>query len=138
MAIILIIVLLLAFRFLIVHQRHKEIMTALEKGLPPSEIKILRTSKYDGLSPNWITKITLGVFFMIAAGGLVIFSWLISNHWENLDPNRDHGPFVCLFACILSFALGSTAIVSGLLSRKGEEQVKQIELSASQPKLPPS
>jgi amino acid permease len=128
------------YRFLIDRQRNKVIMAAIEKGLPVSELKdLLSNSKTFNRSvirgkKNWIQKISLGVFFLVASVGLLIFSWLTGNHWENLDPNREDGPFVCLFISIMSFALGSMAIVSGLLSRKGEEQAKQIEQSESRQK----
>ncbi|MHC4720942.1 MAG: hypothetical protein ACYSYT_10780 [Planctomycetota bacterium] len=87
---------------------HKQILAAIEKGTPLSE---LRPPKTKGLL--WIKNLTTGITFLIIAAGFVC-----------IPPIFDGGmPFAqALFGyfiiALVFFAIGVTSLVRGLLQRK--------------------
>ncbi len=83
---------------------HKQIMTAIEKGAPLSE---LRPPKQNGAL--WIRTITIGIALTIIGLGL-----LFSRAWGR-------GPFPSVTALVL-LAVGVAWIVRGCLNRKYQPQ----------------
>jgi len=93
---------------------HKQIMAAIEKGTPLSE---LRPAKPAG--QLWIKNLTAGIALLIIAAGLI---------WVGLargyDCNESLGFF---FVAVILFAFGVSRLIRGLLQRKAEKQPQTLE-----------
>ena len=87
---------------------HKQILAAIEKGTPLSE---LSPPKPKG--PLWIKNLTTGIAFLIIAAGFVCIP-LIFNH-ETHFPQAGFGHFI---VATVFFAIGASSVVRGLLQRK--------------------
>jgi hypothetical protein len=91
---------------------HKQILAAIEKGTPLSELRPPKTK-----GPLWIKNLTTGITFLIIAAGFVC-----------IPPIFDGGmPFAkALFGyfiiAIVFFAIGVSSLVRGLLQRKYSPQ----------------
>jgi hypothetical protein len=99
-------------------------MAAIEKGLPPGELKPLLESEKAPKTLHWIRKISLGVFFLISALGILILSWINSDYWSDIHKQEIFQGLVCSFG---SFALGFAFLVAGLLSRKAEKEIAKTQ-----------
>jgi hypothetical protein len=103
-------------------QRHEEVMAALEKGLPPSEIMALRKGKRDFVGPNWIRKISIGVFLLILSAGLLIV--VLRDDVRTLFiPKESAAMMTFLIVGLIAFALGVGGIVSGILNYKEHKKI---------------
>ena len=91
---------------------HKQIMTAIEKGTPLSELK---PPKQNG--KLWIKNITLGIALMIIGLSLLLV----------VGPRRMGGAST-LFAFVF-FAIGVAWMIRGLLYRKYQEQSQPLAKS---------
>lgn len=102
--IIIVLLLFFAIRF-----RHKQIMAAIEKGTPLSELRPLRH-----YGASWIRNITIGIM-MLGIGLALIFA----------GPESTDSP--ALFGAIVVFGIGIAWIVRGLLNRKYSAYGVQIQ-----------
>ena len=116
--IILIVGIKLTFRARVQQQRHKEIMFALEKGMPPSEIKALMMASEGG--SGWIKTFVIGVFCLIISVGLVIASWFLSSGWSDFERGDGPGAVIFLAVAFVLFAFAVTAILFAMLRRQAE------------------
>ena len=95
------------FYYLKKRLEHKQILAAIEKGTPLSE---LRPPKPKG--PLWIRNLTAGIAFLIIAAGFLcvplIFPGVLPIQQARLD---------FIFAAGF-FAVGATSLIRGLLQRK--------------------
>jgi len=87
---------------------HKQILAAIEKGTPLSE---LRPPKPKG--PLWIKNLTTGITFLIIAAGFVCIPLI----FHGAMPFQQVG-FVHFIVATVFFAIGASSIVRGLLQRK--------------------
>jgi hypothetical protein len=99
---------------------HKQIMTAIEKGTPLSE---LRPPKQNG--SLWIRTITIGIALTIIGLGL-----LFSRAWHR-------GPFPSVAALVL-LGIGIAWIVRGWLNRKHQPQNLPSARSNTMPSMTPA
>jgi sterol desaturase/sphingolipid hydroxylase (fatty acid hydroxylase superfamily) len=88
---------------------HKQIMAAIEKGIPLPEIRPVRCN---GVS--WVRSLT---------GGIIIVSLALA--FVFAGPYMDGGPG--LFVAIILFGVGLSCIVRGLLYRKYTVHGEQIQ-----------
>jgi uncharacterized membrane protein YbhN (UPF0104 family) len=90
---------------------HKQIMLALEKGTPLSELRPVEPATSPG--PLWIKNLTAGIAMLIIAVGLIYMLYLGCG-----------GPpqFVYLLVAVILFAVGASRLIRGLLQRKTEQQ----------------
>lgn len=86
---------------------HKEILAAIEKGIPLSELK---SRKHESLGPAWIKYLTGGVIFFFI-GLAFLFGGAV---WDR----GGVGPFVAFIMC----GIGLAWLTRGLLYRKYEKQ----------------
>ncbi len=97
---------------------HKQVMAAIEKGTPLSELK---PAKLTG--PLWIKNLTAGIALLIIAVGLVVI-WLVRGY--DYDQDISFGFF---FIAVILFAIGISRLLRGLLQRKTEKVQTQIQPS---------
>jgi predicted phage tail protein len=91
---------------------HRQIMAAIEKGTPLSELIPPKLPKQTG--PLWIKNLTGGIALLLIAAGIVIMSLLQVGDTDILAG-------LCLIAVIL-FAVGVSRIIAGILQRKSLRQ----------------
>jgi hypothetical protein len=101
------------FYYLKKRLEHKQIMTAIEKGAPLSE---LRPAKKTG--PAWIKNLTGGISLLIIAAAIVCLR-LVYIACAEADFDQTLG---YLFIAIVFFAIGISRLIRGLLQRKAEQQ----------------
>ncbi len=94
--------------------KHKQIMAAIEKGTPLSELRPLRH-----YGASWIRKITIGIM-MLGIGLALVFA----------GPESTDSP--ALFGGIVVLGIGIAWIVRGLLYRKYSAHGEQIQSPDSQ------
>ena len=100
---------------------HKQIMAAIEKATPLSE---LRPPKPTG--PPWIKNLTAGVALLICSVDFILIPVLCQGDFDDLEDL--FGFFI--FAAIL-FALGIGRLIRGLLQRKAEKQSQVLNTKQS-------
>lgn len=92
---------------------HKQIIAAIEKGTPLSELKPVRPAKPTG--PPWIKNLTAGVAMLIIAAGFACIPLL----------EYDYGqPLAFFIVAVILFAVGISRIIRGLLQRKTQWQIQ--------------
>jgi hypothetical protein len=91
---------------------HKQIMAAIEKGIPLSEIM---PQKKNG--PSWIKNLTGGIMMLLIAAGFVVMQILMHRHGWPLNPFLIFSVIPIVF-----FANGIAALIRGILQRKVELQ----------------
>ncbi|HUT31327.1 MAG TPA: hypothetical protein VMX13_16155 [Sedimentisphaerales bacterium] len=106
---------------------HKQIMTAMEKGIPLSD---LRPAKPAG--SVWIRNLTAGIGLAILAAGFMMLGWDAFEHWIGRGPFGSPvlseylqvGPFIL---GVIVLGLGVSRIIRGLLQRKAERAGPPVE-----------
>ncbi len=91
---------------------HKQIMAAIEKGIPLSEIMPQKK-----VGPSWINNLTGGIMMLLIAAGFVVMQILMHRHGWPLNPFLIFSVIPIVF-----FANGIAALVRGILQRKVELQ----------------
>jgi hypothetical protein len=86
---------------------HKQILAAIEKGTPLSE---LRPPKHTGRL--WIKNVTAGIAFLIIAAGFVC---VLIFDGATPFPQARFGHFI---TATIFFAIGASRLIRGLLQRK--------------------
>ena len=127
--ILLIILFGLLYRYLIYRMRHKQIMTAIEKGLPLSELKINKRR-----SPQWITNITFGIALLLISPCIIIFTCLFLLDWREPMFLQDQPFGVYIFFGATIFCIGIALLIRGLLQRKAEKSKAEIRNVSAEPK----
>lgn len=87
---------------------HKEILAAIEKGTPLSDLK---SRKSEPIGPVWIKYLTGGIIFFFV-GLAFLFGGAVWDHQGGI------GPFVAFIMC----GIGIAWLLRGLLYRKYEKQ----------------
>ena len=90
---------------------HKQIMAAIEKGTPLSELKPVKPT-----GPLWIKNLTAGIALLIIAVGLVVIRLV-----RGYDYDQDIS-FGFFFIAVILSAIGISRLIRGLLQRKAEKQ----------------
>ncbi len=96
---------------------HKQIMAAIEKGTPLSDLKPLKPT-----GPLWIKNLTAGIALLIISAGLVGVR-LVCNGTV-IFQGELWGWF---FVALILFAIGVSRLIRGLLQRKTEKAQRQIQ-----------
>jgi len=78
---------------------HKQIMAAIEKGTPLSELKPVKPT-----GPLWIKNFTVGIALLIVSVGIVCI-WLVRFSHEGYDYDESFGFFVVAVA-LFAFGIG--------------------------------
>jgi hypothetical protein len=97
---------------------HKQIVTAIERGTPLSE---LRPAKPTG--PVWVKNLTAGIAFLITGAGLLWIGndafefWIHEQSWRKAFGYLQIGPFAL---GVVFFAVGLSRVIRGILQRKAE------------------
>ncbi len=93
---------------------HKQIMAAIEKGTPLSELRPVQQVKKE---VNWIKSLTVGIAVLLMSIGIAI----IASASVIFDfPDRDAG-FGLFIASVILLAIGIAATIRGILLRKAEK-----------------
>ncbi len=98
---------------------HKQILAAIEKGMPLSEIMPQKKS-----GPSWINNLTGGIMMLLIAAGFVVMQILMHKYGMPLVPFLILGVVPIVF-----FANGIAALIRGILQRKVEMQNHSLETS---------
>jgi len=107
MMIILVVALIVLLRLLVGYMQHKQVMAAIEKGIPLSDFK-----RHTWKSPNWITSISIGVGMLIIAVGLFCMFW---------KHPCDTGAFLAAF---IFCGIGAFFVIWGLFQRKTQRRIQ--------------
>jgi hypothetical protein len=89
---------------------HQQIMAAIEKGTPLSELRPIQKT-----SADWIRNITAGIASLLVGIGIAVIVLTV----QKLQFNDDTGIGLC-FALVF-FAIGVARLVRGILQRKAEK-----------------
>ena len=95
---------------------HKEIMAAIEKGMPLSELRPVKKAGSPG--PLWIKNLTAGIALLIIAAAIVCLR-LVYIGYTDADIDQT---LIYFFVASVFFALGISRLIRGLLQRKAEQQ----------------
>jgi len=93
---------------------HKQIMAAIEKGTPLSELK-----PAEPIGPLWIKNLTAGIAMIIVGIGLACMPLL----GYFIGPP----PFVYFVIALILFAIGISRLIQGLLQRKTQRQIHPLD-----------
>jgi len=93
---------------------HRQIMLAIEKGTPLSELR-----PAEPIGPLWIKNLTAGIAMLIIAAGLTCML-LIRYPDSSLL-------FVFLIVAVILFAIGISRLIRGLLQRKTKQEIQSLE-----------
>jgi len=110
------VIIICLFSYLKKRLEHKQIMAAIEKGIPPQQI--LKTVAPPG--PRWIKSLTRGIAIFLVAVILLTFGLVNGNFCLGLPFNSTQS----LIALIL-LAISLSLVIRGLLLRKAESQQNQ-------------
>ena len=114
-----IIIVALAFYF-IKRLKHKEILAAIEKGVPISELNLGEASKSQDTGPGWIKDISSGIIFLLIAAGFTAL--LLLGIFKIAATSGTYSLF--MFAVpIVFFGIGIGMLIRGLMRRKYEPQI---------------
>jgi hypothetical protein len=102
------------FIYAIKRMEHKQIMAAIEKGVPLPELKPLTISRR--VSPSWIKSLTIGIAFLGFSLPFLFefFEPLLCRNYVSKEQLMPGGLF---------FAIGISFFVRGLLLRKYQSQI---------------
>lgn len=117
--VLLIFVLVFSFSFYKKRLEHKQIIAAIEKGTPLSDLKPLKPA-----GPLWIKNLTAGIALLIISAGLVGFRFVCNG--REILPGETWGWF---FVALILFAIGVSRLTRGLLQRRTEKAQRQIRPS---------
>ena len=112
MLLLLPIILIIAYFFYKKRLEHKQILAAIEKGLPLTEIK---PPEHTG--PQWIKNLTSGIVLLITTVGLAIT--MVIAHMGGADMTESR-MLACFFICVILFAVGVSLIIRSILLRKSQ------------------
>jgi hypothetical protein len=122
--IIIIVVFALLIRVIIAHMRHKEIMAAIAKGIPVSELRPMRMGMRN---KNWIGSISFGILIMPLGLYLIAIAVPLMRQWQPesfLQGPSGTLPILMSFGGVLFLGLGIANIVQGILLKKCENNKK--------------
>ncbi|MHC5061821.1 MAG: hypothetical protein ACYTFK_12145 [Planctomycetota bacterium] len=105
------------FYYLKKRLEHKQIMTAIEKGAPLSELKPVKNTAPPG--PAWIKNLTAGIACLIIAAAIVCLR--LAYTWQVPAPSIDQ-TIVYLFIAVVFMAIGIARVLRGILQRKTEQK----------------
>jgi len=94
---------------------HKQILAAIEKGTPLSELKPPKQKQNGAL---WIRNLTFGIALLIIGLGLLIICVLVAGTEET-----EQGFMISLILC----GAGTASIVRALLYRKYQPQIQPLD-----------
>jgi hypothetical protein len=100
--------------------RHQQILTAMEKGLPITDL----IAKPRNKEVNWVRSLSAGIGFIFT--GLALVGFFV---WMNLSPHTQSPPPPFLIIPIVIFGLGLIFLFRGILQKNYEKQ-KQKENAA--------
>ena len=107
-------------RYLIARFRHKQILAAIEKGLPLSNLKANKLQ-----APRWITYISFAIPLIMVSVCIVVFALCFFAEWTPslFIRGTDEGtlPVVFLSIGIIILSVGVACLVRGLMLRKVEK-----------------
>ncbi len=100
---------------------HKQVMAAIEKGAPLSDLKLPKPPKPTG--PLWIKNLTAGITLLIISAGLVSIGFVRCG--GRIPDDEDvWGWFI---AALILFAIGISRLIRGILQRKAEKAQPQVQ-----------
>lgn len=95
---------------------HQQILAAIEKGTPLSELRPLKKT-----GANWIRSLTAGIAFLLMGIGIAIIS-LLSIFVGGFFPDESAG-FGLLIPVVIFIAIGIAGIIRGILQRKADKDL---------------
>jgi amino acid transporter len=109
--------------------KHREILAAIEKGIPVSELNLMKAKKSKDDKADWIKDITSSIaMLMIAAGSGVLFGLMIK--WGMpLNPGG-----ILFIVPVIFLSNGTGRLIRGIMRRKFEPedlQKRQLMTDAS-------
>jgi amino acid transporter len=111
---------------------HKQILAAIEKGMPVSELNIRKAKEDDKTTgPGWVKDITKGITCLIIAVGVsVVFFYFL-----RVGPIQ---AVILLIIPIIFFANGVGLVIRGMMRKKYEKQSEERpdENTSNEPPLP--
>ena len=117
-----IIIIVVLFRYLLGKKQleHQQIMAAIEKGTPLSELRPVKQEKKE---VDWIKSLTGGITCLLIGSGLIIIM-LFTNRCIFGDSR------VGLFIAVVLLAVGIARIIRGILRRKYDKAALLSDKSA--------
>jgi predicted lysophospholipase L1 biosynthesis ABC-type transport system permease subunit len=114
--IVVIVIFVVLFRYLLGKKQleHQQIMAAIEKGTPLSELRPvseLRLAKQQKKEVDWIKSLTTGIALLLIGLGLIII--VVFTNKCIFGDNR-----VGLFIAVIFLAVGISKVLRGILKRK--------------------
>jgi hypothetical protein len=99
---------------------HQQIMAAIEKGTPLSELRPLAKKGAD-----WIKSISMGIAFSLMGIGIMIVASISA---AKKYPDKDAG-FGLFVVSVVLLAIGAAGVLSGILKRRSEKELAKENLT---------
>lgn len=99
---------------------HKQIMAAIEKGMPLSELRTVRKASPPG--PLWIKNLTAGIASLIIAAAIILLRWAYCEYMDPRGGAAFEQTIVYVFIAAVFFAVGISRLLRSILQRKAEQQ----------------
>jgi cytochrome bd-type quinol oxidase subunit 1 len=96
---------------------HKQIMAAIEKGTPLSELRTIKKASPPG--PVWIKNLTGGIALLIIAAGIICLGVVYLSNVEDVYFDET---LIWALVVTVTFALGISRLLRGILQRKAEQK----------------
>jgi hypothetical protein len=109
------IVIILLFFFYKKKLQHQQILAAIEKGLPVTDLLVAPPKKETG----WVPNISAGIGLLFVAVAMTIMYF-----WAELD---EKGPAFLLVIPVLFAGLGLTRLFRGFFQKSGSKNVRQVQ-----------
>ncbi len=125
--IMIMVVVAIVFWFLLNKKRleHQQIMAAIEKGTPLSE---LRPVEQPTKQTNWIKSLCGGIMFLLMGIGLSIIIFYVKPVRGPLAEDPGFG----LFIAVIFLAIGIAKIIRGILQRKDDKEKSALDTKNGQ------
>ncbi len=114
------IIIICLFSYLKKRLEHKQILAAIEKGIPPQQI--LKTKTITPAGPRWIKSFTRGIVILLIAV-ILLTSGLVNGDFYFVFPFGSTRSFIAL----ILLAIGVGLVIRSLLLRKAESQQNQTQ-----------
>ncbi len=117
-------------RYLIARFRHKQILAAIEKGLPLSDLKANKLQ-----APRWITNLTFGIALLLISPCIIIFGLALFGEWHprlllaGTWTERSVLPPLILFLGITLLCVAIACLIKALLQRRTNKRKTEVPRS---------
>jgi len=111
------------FGFLRARMRHKEVLAAIEKGIPLPELTAAepRVLQSRPRMPRWITNVSLGIALIVLSPAFM-FHGLAAGRMQGMESLSQTIIWGSAFPSLVCFSIGLFCLIRGWMLRKHEKE----------------